>query len=325
MRRIGRSELSVAPVMLGGNTLGWTADRAASFEVLDAFVDAGLNAIDTAEVYSQWVPGHVGGESETMIGEWLKSRGRRDDVVLATKVGGRMPGWERDLSAAYLVEAVEGSLRRLQTNHIDLYQSHMDDADTPLEETLSAYDQLIRAGKVRAIGASHFTADRLLDALQVSEREGTARYECLQPRFNLIERSGYEEELRDVCLRHGLGVIGYSALAKGFLSGRYRTVEQCETSEWRDPLLGYLDPRGRRVLAALDAVAQDHGATPAEVALAWVIAQPGVTAAIVAVKTANELGQLLGATRITLDPAQLDLLDSAADTVAPPLRGTSRS
>ena len=317
-RRIGRSELSIAPVMLGGNALGWTADRAASFAILDAFIDAGLNAVDTAEVYSQWVPGHAGGESETMIGAWLKSRGRRDDVVLATKVGGRMPGWERNLSAAYLVQAVEGSLRRLQTDHIDLYQSHMDDPDTPLEETLGAYDQLIRAGKVRAIGASHFAAGRLVDALRVSERDGLARYECLQPRLNLIERSGSEGPLRDACLRHGLGVIGYSALAKGFLSGRYGTVEQCEASEWRDSLAGYLDPRGRRVLAALEAVARDHHATLAEVALAWVIAQPGVTAAIVAVKTADELGQLLGATRIALDPAQLELLDSAGATPPQP-------
>ena len=311
-RRIGRSGLYVTPLILGGNVFGWTADREASFAVLDAFIDAGYNAVDTAEQYSKWVPGHAGGESEAVIGAWLKSRRARDRIVLATKVGGQLPGDNSDLSASAIVKSVEGSLARLQTDYIDLYQSHTDDTATPLDETLEAHDRLIRAGKVRAIGASHLSPDRLLQALAVSERDGLARYECLQPQFNLVKRSEYEGPLQQAVLLGGLGVITYSSLAKGFLSGKYRTAEDCARSAWDKWLKTYLDERGTRILRALEEVAGQQGASMAEIALAWVIAQPGVTAAIVAANTVGELSELLGAGRVSLDESQLAALSAAS-------------
>ena len=311
-RRIGFSDLYVMPLMLGGNVFGWTADRENSFAVLDAFVDAGYNGIDTAELYSAWVPGHVGGESEAIIGAWLKSRGRRDRIVLATKVGGRLPGDHSDLSASGVVQAAEDSLTRLQTDYIDLYQSHTDDTRTPLEETLEAYDRLIRDGKVRAIGASHHSADRLCAALEVSERNGLPRYECVQPCFNLRQRSEYEGPLQQACVQHNLGVITYSSLAKGFLTGRYRTEEDCARSAWGKWLVTYLDERGARILASLEEIAAQQGATMAEVALAWCIAQPGVTAPIVAANTVAELNELLRAARVSLDEHQLAALSAAS-------------
>jgi len=313
-RRIGLSDLYVMPLMLGGNVFGWTADRENSFAVLDAFVDAGYNGIDTAELYSAWVPGHAGGESEAIIGAWLKSRGRRDRIVLATKVGGKLPGDNSDLSASGIAKAADDSLTRLQTDYIDLYQSHTDDTRTPLEDTLEAYDRLIRAGKVRAIGASHHSADRLLEALEVSERNGLPRYECVQPCFNLRQRSEYEGPLQQTCVQHNLGVITYSSLAKGFVTGRYRTAEDCASSAWGKWLATCLDERGARILGALEEIAGQQGATMAEVALAWGIVQPGVTAPIVATNTVAELGELLGATRLSLDEHQLATLSAASAT-----------
>ncbi|MBV9881700.1 MAG: aldo/keto reductase [Sphingomonadaceae bacterium] len=326
-REIGRSGLAIAPLMLGGNVLGWTADEAASFAILDAFLDAGFNAIDTADQYSCWVPGHQGGESERMIGRWLKARGGRDRIVLATKVGSTPPkpgrpgfgrsGWGSDLSAQHIERAVEGSLARLQTDHVDLYQSHLDDPGTPLEETLEAHDRLMRGGKVRAIGASNHATPRLAEALAVSDARGLSRYQSLQPRYNLRDREGFEGGLQSLCLREGLGVLCYSALAQGFLTGHYRTKVQRAQSQWRPPLDAAADARGLRILDALAEVAAAAGATMGQVALAWLVAQPGVTAPIVAVNDLEQLREALGAFMIRLDPATLERL-SAAGGPSPP-------
>jgi aryl-alcohol dehydrogenase-like predicted oxidoreductase len=262
-RPLGRSGLTVAPLALGGNVFGWTADEAASFAVLDAFVGDGFNLIDTADVYSTWVPGHRGGESETMIGRWLARSGKRNRVVLATKVGKDMGNGRVGLAPKYIRQAVDASLKRLQTDHIDLYQSHDDDANTPLEETLGAFADLIQAGKVRAIGASNHTAARLKQALDTSTRHGLPRYESLQPHYNLYDRADYEAKLEPACVEHGLGVISYFGLAKGFLTGKYRSETDLGQSQRGGGVAGYLDARGLRILAALDEVAGELRATPA--------------------------------------------------------------
>jgi aryl-alcohol dehydrogenase-like predicted oxidoreductase len=261
-RRLGRSSLSLAPLMLGGNVFGWTADEAASFAVLDAFVAGGFNAIDTADVYSRWVPGHRGGESEAVIGRWLKARGGRDKLLIATKLGMDLGGESKGLSAAYMVRAVEASLTRLGTDYIDLYQAHRDDAETPLDETLEAFDRLIQQGKVRAIGASNYTADRLDEALTVSGEAGVARYESLQPQYNLYDRDSFEGPLQDLCVARQVGVICYYGLASGFLTGKYRTEADLSKSPRGGGVKRYLNERGLRILAALDAVAAEQSATP---------------------------------------------------------------
>ncbi|HEX6011662.1 MAG TPA: aldo/keto reductase [Geminicoccaceae bacterium] len=311
-REIGRSGLRVAPLCLGGNVFGWTADERTSFALLDAFVAAGLDFVDTADVYSTWVPGHAGGESETIIGNWLKRRGGRDRVVIATKVGSEMGPGRKGLSKGYILRAVEDSLRRLQTDHIDLYQSHYDDPTTPLEETLAAYGELIRAGKVRAIGASNYGAARLAEALRVSAKSGLPRYECLQPEYNLYDRAGYEAELEPLCREHGLGVITYFSLARGFLTGKYRSEADLGQSPRGSGVGKYLDERGRRILAALDEVAAEHRATPAQVALAWLIARPSVTAPIASATGLEQLQDLIAATRLQLDAATVERLDQAS-------------
>ena len=273
LRTIGRSDLRIAPLMLGGNVFGWTADEASSFAVLDAFVDAGFNAIDTADMYSEWVPGHRGGESETIIGKWLKSRGRREEIILATKVGARRPDWgseemwATDLSAAYIVRAVEGSLRRLQTDYIDLYQAHNYDTQTPLEETLGAFDLLVRSGKVRAIGTSHYDADQLSEALTISERKSYPRYNGLQLRYNLFDRAEVEGRIQSTCDDHGVGLLCSSSLAKGFLTGKYREDSDLAHSQWGQSMGGYLSDRGLRILGALGGVASEVEAAPGAVAL----------------------------------------------------------
>src|ERR1700689_3093566 len=255
LRNLGRSGLQVAPLCLGGNVFGWTATEAASFAVLDALIDAGLNFIDTADVYSVWVPGHRGGESETVIGNWLHSRGRRKDVVIATKVGSQMAPDRKGLSAAHITRSVEDSLRRLQTDHIDLYFSHSDDATEPLEETLGAYQKLIAAGKIRAIGASNYTAARLAQALEVSRRTGLPRYEVLQPHYNLYARADYESALEPLCLEQHIGVVSYFALASGFLSGKYRTpADAAKSARGAGVVAKFLNERGLRILAALEVV-----------------------------------------------------------------------
>jgi aryl-alcohol dehydrogenase-like predicted oxidoreductase len=307
MRRLGQTDLMVSPLCLGGNVFGWTADEAASFKILDGFVDGGLNFIDTADVYSAWVPGHTGGESESIIGRWMKARSNRERVVIATKVG-----WEQGLSAAHVRTAVEASLKRLQTDYIDLYQSHKDDPNTPFEETLSAYADLIRAGKVRAIGASNYSATRLQEARDVSARTGLPLYESLQPEYNLYDRAGYEAELEPLCSKEGLGVICYYALASGFLTGKYRSEADFGKSARGQRMGKYLTERGYRILKALDEVADQHQATPAQVALAWLMARPSVTAAIASAASLDQLGDLVAATHLRLDPASVEHLTMAS-------------
>jgi len=311
-RPLGRSGLQVSPLCLGGNVFGWTADEATSFRLLDAWVDAGMNFIDTADVYSRWVPGHHGGESEAVIGRWLKKSRRRDRVVIATKVGKDMGDGKVGLAPAYIRSAVEASLQRLQTDVIDLYQSHDDDPATPLEDTLGTYAELIRAGKVRAIGASNFGAARLSEALAVSARLGLPRYECLQPLYNLVERPAYEAELEAVCVQHGLGVINFFALARGFLSGKYRSEDDLGKSPRGAGVKPYLNGHGLGVLAALDAAAQRLGATPAQVALAWQIARPSITAPIASATSLAQLDDLIAAARLTLDTEAIRSIDAAS-------------
>ena len=313
LRNLGRSGIRVGPLALGGNVFGWTADEAASFRVLDAFVDAGLTLIDTADCYSSWAPGNKGGESETIIGRWLKRSGKRDRVVVATKVGWEMPGrpQRKDLSPAWIREEVENSLRRLQVDVIDLYQSHHDDLETPQEETLAAHAELIKAGKVRAIGASNFSAERLASALKLSAEKGLPRYETMQPHYNLYERSHYEGPLEDLCRREGIGVITYFSLASGFLTGKYRSEADLSKSARGGGMKDRLNPRGLRILDALDRVAQAHGVRPATVALAWLIARPGITAPIASATSPEQLDDQVAATRLTLAADEIRLLDEA--------------
>jgi aryl-alcohol dehydrogenase-like predicted oxidoreductase len=312
-RRLGRSDLMVSPLCLGGNVFGWTADEATSFKVLDAYADAGLNFIDTADVYSTWVPGHKGGESEVIIGKWMKARGNRDKLVIATKVGSEMGPNQKGLSKSYIGSAVEASLQRLQTDYIDLYQSHRDDLDTPQRETLGAYEELIRDGKVRAIGASNFTAARLKEALDISAELGLPRYESLQPKYNLSDRAEYEAELEPLCRREEIGVIPYYGLASGFLTGKYRSDADFGKSVRGGRMAAYLDDRGRRILAALDAVAARKNATPAQIALAWLMARPGITAPIASATSVEQIRDLVQATKVLLDNDDIAQLDRASN------------
>lgn len=311
-RKLGNSGLEVAPLAFGGNVFGWTVDEPTSFTLLDAFVEAGFNLIDTADVYSRWVQGHSGGESETIIGKWLKRSGNRAKVVIASKVGKEMGPNSQGLSKTYILQAVEGSLQRLQTDYIDLYQSHADDPKTPLEETLEAYDQLIKQGKVRAIGASNYSAQRLAESLEVSEQTSNPRYESLQPLFNLYDRADYERELEPLCREKGLGVISYFSLASGFLTGKYRSKDDLSKSARGDFVKKYLNERGFRIIEALDRVAQEHNMTPAQVALAWLISQPSITAPIASATNLEQLNELTEATTIELNSSVIDLLNQAS-------------
>lgn len=311
-RRLGRSDLMVSPLCLGGNVFGWTADEATSFEILDAYADAGLNFIDTADVYSTWAPGHTGGESETIIGKWMKARGNRDRLVIATKVGSEMGPSQKGLSKSYIRSAVEASLQRLQTDYIDLYQSHRDDLETPQQETLQAYEELIRDGKVRAIGASNFTAERLKEALAISTELGLPRYESLQNKYNLSDRAEYEAELEPLCRKEEIGVIPYYGLASGFLTGKYRSEADFGKSVRGGRMAGYLNDRGKRILSALDAVADRKNATPAQVALAWLMARPGLTAPIASATSVEQLKDIVAATRLSLDESNIEELDRAS-------------
>jgi aryl-alcohol dehydrogenase-like predicted oxidoreductase len=311
-RKLGNTGFDVAPLAFGGNVFGWTVDEATSFHLLDAFVDAGFNLIDTADSYSRWVTGHQGGESETIIGRWIAARGRHDDVVIATKVGSDMGLGRKCLRKDYILQAAEASLRRLQVDAIDLYQSHWDDETTPLDETLEAYATLIAQGKVRAIGASNLSADRLQQALDVSARNGLPRYLTLQPPYNLYDRATFEGPLASLCIREGIGVISYFALAAGFLTGKYRSEADFAKSARGGGMSKYLNPRGLRILAALDRVAADKHATPAAVALAWLIDRPGLTAPIASATTVEQLGELIAATRLRLDADAVRALDQAS-------------
>ena len=309
-RELGRSGIWVSPLALGGNVFGWTVDEATGFSLLDAWVDAGFDLIDTADMYSTWVPGHVGGESEAVIGKWLAASGKRDRVMLATKLGKPMGHGGKGLAPAYIRKAVEASLRRLCTDRIDLYQSHEDDIETPLHDTLAAFGELIDAGKVRAIGASNYSAARLAEALAVSAADGLPRFECLQPLYNLYDRQTFEAELGPLCVAEHIGVINFYALASGFLTGKYRRREDSEKStRGKSTVARYLNPRGLRILAALDEVAAHHRATPGQVALAWQMAQPGITAPIASATSVQQIEELAAATRLQLGVEDMSLLN----------------
>jgi aryl-alcohol dehydrogenase-like predicted oxidoreductase len=311
-RKLGNTGFEVAPLALGGNVFGWTADEAMSFRLLDAFVDAGFNLIDTADSYSRWVTGHHGGESETVIGRWIARRGHHDDVVIATKVGSDMGQGHKVLRRDYILQAAEASLRRLQVDCIDLYQSHWDDEKTPFEETLAAYDQLLHQGKVKAVGASNLSAARLSQALGVSESKGLPRYLTLQPHYNLYERAGFEGELQWLCLRENLGVITYFSLAAGFLTGKYRSESDFGKSARGPGMKNFLNPRGMKILDTLDAVSRRLCATPAQVALAWLMARPGVTAPIASATNPDQLREIMRSATLKLDAEALKTLDAAS-------------
>lgn len=311
-RELGNTGIHIAPLVFGGNVFGWTADKQRSFELLDRFVDAGFNAIDTADMYSTWVPGNQGGESETIIGQWLASRGNRDRIVLFTKVGMEMPDGQ-GLSASWIEQSIENSLRRLQTDYVDVYFSHIHDNDVPVEETLQAYDKLIRAGKVRTIGASNHTAEQLDAALKAADNNSLPRYRVLQPEYNLHDRASYDGPLRDLAMQQGMGVVTYFSLASGFLSGKYRSDADLGKSARGGAIERYLTPRGMQILDALDEVAETHNATPAEVALAWLMARPGVTAPIASATRIQQLDSLVRSSQLALTDRDLSRLDQASE------------
>jgi aryl-alcohol dehydrogenase-like predicted oxidoreductase len=311
-RELGRSGIKVNPFGLGGNVFGWTIDEKTSFEILDAYVDSNLDLIDTADVYSVWAPGNKGGESETIIGNWLKKSGKRDKVVIATKVGMEMGPGKKGLSKAYIIKAVEDSLKRLKTDYIDLYQSHRDDKDTPLEETLSTYTDLIKQGKIRAIGASNYEAVRLKEAIEISKKNGFATYQTLQPEYNLYDREGYEKELEPLCRENNIGVITYYSLASGFLTGKYRSEDDLNKSKRGQGVKKYLNDRGFRILKALDEVASDYKSSPASVAIAWVMAHPGITAPIASATSIKQLNDIVDATELKLNDHDIEILNNAS-------------
>lgn len=313
-RPLGKSGLTVAPLALGGNVFGWTIDEKRSFEVLDAFVDFGFDLIDTANMYSAWVPGHQGGESETILGAWLQASGKRNQITLATKVGHQMGDGSKGLKRDYILRSAEDSLRRLKTDRIDLYQSHKDDPETPLDETLSAYDTLIRQGKVRAIGASNYDANRLREALAIADEKKLPAYVSLQPEYNLYDRQGFEEELEPLCVEKEIGVIGYYSLASGFLTGKYRSADDLGKSA-RGATIGkrYLNDRGFRILAALDEVAAGRRSTPGAISLAWLLQRPAVTAPIASATSVEQLAEIVKAVELVLSPDDVARLDRASD------------
>jgi aryl-alcohol dehydrogenase-like predicted oxidoreductase len=311
-RKLGKTGYEVAPLAFGGNVFGWTVDEPTSFLLLDTFVDAGFNLIDTADSYSRWVPGHTGGESEAIIGRWIANRGRHDDVVIATKIGSDMGLGYKCLRREYIMQGVEQSLQRLHVDAIDLYQSHWDDEATPFEETLEAYSRLIQQGKVKKIGASNLTAERLTRALETSDSNGLPRYATLQPQYNLYDRASFEGPLQDVCIREGLGVITYFSLAAGFLTGKYRSEKDFAKSQRGRGMQKYMNARGLRILGALDEVAGRYRVKPAHVALAWVTGRPGVTAPIASATSLAQLRELIAATQLSLDPDSVRMLDKAS-------------
>lgn len=310
-RKLGSTDMLVSPLCFGGNVFGWTIDEAQSFRLLDALTDAGINFIDTADVYSAWAHGGEGGQSETIIGKWLKKSGKRDSVIIATKVGKDMGAGKKGLSKAYITKAVEDSLKRLQTDRIDLYQSHDDDQNTPFEETLSAFGDLMKQGKVRAIGASNYNAQRLQAALEVSRKNNLPAYQTLQPLYNLYDREVYEKELEAVCVENGLGVINFYALASGFLTGKYRTEADLAQTR-RQSNKKYFNERGFKILKALDDVAAQYHANPAQVAVAWLIARPSITAPIASATSIEQLQDLIKATELKLDDSAIEILNAAS-------------
>jgi aryl-alcohol dehydrogenase-like predicted oxidoreductase len=312
-RRLGRTDLDVSVLCFGGNVFGWTTDAAQSAAVLDAFMEAGGNFVDSADVYSRWVPGNSGGESEVILGQWMKDRGNRKDVIVATKLGSPMGEGKQGLSRTYMVQAVEDSLQRLQTDYIDLYQAHRDDQETPLEEIMAAFDDLIEQGKVRWIGASNFTAARLAEANAVAEQGGWHRYESIQPAYHLLQRSDYEAELEPLCQKDEIGVITYSSLASGFLTGKYRPNAKLPSSGRASGVQQrYMNDRGWAILAAVESVAKRLGATPAQVALAWIASRPGMTGPIASATTPAQLEEIAGGIDLKLDGEAIETLDEAS-------------
>lgn len=312
-RQLGKTGIEVPTVMLGGNVFGWTVDESSSFRLLDAAFDSGLNFIDTADVYSRWIPGHTGGESETILGNWFARSGKRDKVIIATKCGMDMGDGRQGLAPKYIAQAVEASLKRLQTDHIDLYQAHKDDEKTPLDETLDAFDKLVKQGKVRFVGASNYSGARLREALGVSKQKGLASYQTLQPNYSLVERQGYEKDLAPFVAESGIGVIPYFSLASGFLTGKYRTQSDIEGKARAGMAGKYLNDKGLRILDAVDAVAKDYNSTPAAVSLSWLIAQPGITAPIASATSEKHLKDLVAATELRLDKTAVDRLTQASN------------
>lgn len=313
-RRLGRTDLTIAPLVFGGNVFGWTADEKTSFALLDAFFDAGFNTIDTADVYSSWVPGNQGGESETIIGKWLKQSGRsRDQAVVVTKVGFELGPERKGLSRRWILQAVEESLKRLQTDYVDLYLSHKPDPETPYEETLAAYDQLLSEGKVRAVGASNLNSLQLREALDVAANGGLPRYAVLQPEYNLYDRDSFDGPLRDLCIREEIGVISYFGLARGFLSGKYRSHKDLEGSARGSGVEKYLDGRGMRILGVLDELAEETGATQAEIALAWVRNRKGITAPIASATNLDQLTSLIRSVELTLSDEAIRKLNDVSE------------
>jgi len=310
-RTLGKTDLNISPIVFGGNVFGWTIDEKKSFEILDQFIESGFNFIDTADVYSRWVPGNNGGESETIIGNWLKKQNKRHDIIIATKVGSDM-GQGKSLKKDYIINEVEHSLSRLQTDYIDLYFSHFDDESTPVEETLSAYETLIKAGKVRWIGASNFSADRLKESLLYSTEHSLPRYEVYQPGYNLYDRENFEQEHEKICLDYGLGVVSYYSLASGFLTGKYRSENDLNKSQRGGGIKKFLNERGFKILAALDEVAKKHHVEPASVALAWLIYRPSITAPIASVTDLSQLKSFTEAANLKLLPEDISLLDKAS-------------
>jgi aryl-alcohol dehydrogenase-like predicted oxidoreductase len=314
--KLGKSDLEVPVLCLGGNVYGWTLPEAESLRQLDAALEAGLNFIDTADAYSRWMPGHTGGESETILGKWLATGNKRSNVILATKLGLEMGEGKKGLSAAYIEQAVEASLRRLQTDYIDLYQAHRDDPDTPLEETLAAFDKLVQQGKVRHIGASNYTGPRLAEALRISKDNGLVSYVSLQPLYNLASREDFETNLLPVVQEHTLGVIPYYSLAAGFLTGKYRSKKDAEGKARGGSVSKFLNDWGWNLLHALDEVAEAHHSTPARVALAWLMVQPGITAPIASATDDRHLNDLIEATRLKLDHASIEKLNAVSTPTA---------
>lgn len=311
-RQLGNSDLQVYPIAFGGNVFGWTTDEARSFEILDGFADADFNLIDTADVYSAWAPGNRGGESETIIGNWMQQRKNREKVIIATKVGAGMGPGKKGLSKKYIIQAAEDSLKRLQTDYIDLYQSHYDDLDTPIEETLEAYDELIRSGKVRWIGASNMSPERLVRSLELAKKLNLPKYQTLQPEYNLYQREGYENNYEQIVLDNQLGVISYYSLASGFLTGKYRSEEDLDKSQRGGAVKGFMNERGSRILKALDEVSEQYSANQASVALAWLIARPSATAPIASVTSLGQLNDLVRAAELKLNTEDIAILDDAS-------------
>ena len=311
-KALGVTDIQVVPFMLGGNVFGWTIDQPTSFRILDAYVDRGFNFIDTADVYSKWVPGHHGGESESILGQWFKQSGKRDNVVLATKIGMDMGDGKQGLGKKYILEEVEASLHRLQTDRIDLYQSHKDDESTPIQETLEAYQQLIQQGKVRVIGASNFKANRLTEAIEIAQKQGLPVYQTLQPEYNLHDRQDYEQKLAPVAEKFHLGVIPYFSLASGFLTGKYKSIEDTKGKNRGSRVEKYFDDRGKKILKALDEVSHDTGVKQATIALAWLLVQPTITAPIASATSTGQLESLLAAVDLKLDSGAIDKLNQAS-------------